>query len=46
MTFLNNAGHDALTIHDQGMVGEPDARVASVCQFEQRALMTLDLEQR
>jgi predicted nuclease of predicted toxin-antitoxin system len=41
---LCDAGHDALTIHDQRMVGEADARVASVCQSEQRALVTLDLD--
>lgn len=41
---LCDAGHDALTIHDQRMVGEPDAQVATVCQSEQRALVTLDLD--
>jgi len=42
--LLRDAGHDGLTIHDQGMVGNPDAQVASVCQSEQRALLTLDLD--
>lgn len=41
---LCDAGHDALTIHDQHMVGEPDAKIASVCQSKQRALVTLDLD--
>jgi predicted nuclease of predicted toxin-antitoxin system len=43
-TVLNEAGHDALTVHDQRMVGEADAQVASVCKLEQRALVTLDLD--
>jgi len=42
--LLRDAGHDALTIHDQQMVGEPDPQVASVCQVEQRAIVTLDLD--
>lgn len=41
---LSNAGHDALTIHDQQMVGHPDPQVAAVCQAERRALLTLDLD--
>jgi predicted nuclease of predicted toxin-antitoxin system len=41
---LAQAGHDALTIHDQQMVGQPDPQVASVCQSEQRVLLTLDLD--
>lgn len=43
-TILSESGHDALTIHDQRMVGEADAQVASVCKLEQRALVTLDLD--
>lgn len=43
-SILTDAGHDALTIHDQRMGGEADAQVASVCQSEQRALVTLDLD--
>ncbi len=38
------AGHDAMTIHDQRMVGNPDPIVATVCQTEGRALVTLDLD--
>lgn len=41
---LRNAGHDALTIHDQQMVGDPDPQVAVICQSEQRAIVTLDLD--
>jgi predicted nuclease of predicted toxin-antitoxin system len=43
-TLLGQAGHEALTIHDQQMVGQPDPQVASVCQSEQRGLLTLDLD--
>ena len=32
------AGHDAATIHDEGLVGYPDPDVAAVCQSERRAL--------
>jgi len=42
--ILRQAGHDALTIHDQQLAGEPDPRVAAVCLAEQRALLTLDLD--
>lgn len=42
--LLRQAGHDALTIGDQHMTGEADPRVAAVCQSEQRALVTLDLD--
>lgn len=41
---LRAAGHDALTLHDQQLVGETDPRVAAVCRSEQRALLTLDLD--
>ena len=41
---LRDAGFDALTIHDQKMVGDSDPQVASVCQNEKRALVTLDLD--
>ncbi|MEX1040685.1 MAG: DUF5615 family PIN-like protein [Pirellulaceae bacterium] len=41
---LRQVGHDALTIHDQQMVGQPDLQVAVVCHAEQRVLITLDLD--
>lgn len=43
-SILNDSGHDALTIHDQQMIGETDTQVASVCKLEHRALVTLDLD--
>ncbi len=42
--MLNEAGHDAMTINEQGMAGELDSTVASVCQSESRAIVTLDLD--
>ncbi|MFO0871100.1 MAG: DUF5615 family PIN-like protein [Pirellulales bacterium] len=44
VTLLRDAGHDALSIHDQRMVGQPDRQVATVCRSENRALVTLDLD--
>ena len=42
--LLRGNGHDAMTIFDQQMVGEPDPKVASICSAEERALVTLDLD--
>ena len=42
--LLTDAGHDAKTIHDQQMVGKADEFVATVCQSELRALITLALD--
>ena len=42
--ILNDAGHDAMTINDQGMSGTLDPNVAAVCQAENRAIITLDLD--
>jgi predicted nuclease of predicted toxin-antitoxin system len=41
--LLCGAGHDAVTIGDQRMTGQPDSHVAAVCQREARAIVTLDL---
>jgi predicted nuclease of predicted toxin-antitoxin system len=42
--ILRANNHDAMTIFDQEMVGQPDLKVASVCRAEERALVTLDLD--
>jgi len=42
--LLASAGHDAVTVGDQHMVGEADTNVAIVCQREARAVVTLDLD--
>lgn len=41
--LLRDARHEASTVLEQGMGGEPDPDVASVCQREQSTLVTLDL---
>jgi len=41
---LHEAGHDALTIVEQGMAGVDDDRLAEVVQGEERVLVTLDLD--
>ena len=41
---LIEAGHDAMTVQQQQMGGQPDPHIAQVCQAEKRALITLDLD--
>ena len=41
---LRSAGHDALTIFDQMLVGDDDSSILGICQKEERALITLDLD--
>ena len=40
---LRGAGHDAVTVYDQGLAGTPDPRLAEIIKAEGRALVTLDL---
>jgi len=42
--ILQAAGFDAMSVHDQGMVGSCDATIANVCQSEKRVIVTLDLD--
>ena len=42
--LLRAAGHDAATVGEQAMSGEPDPGVAAVCRREGRALVTLDTD--
>ena len=42
--LLRSVGHDALTVFDQKLVGENDKHILDVCQEEERALITLDLD--
>lgn len=42
--LLREAGHEATTVFDQHLGGSGDATIASVCQQEARALVTLDLD--
>lgn len=38
------AGHDAHSVTEQNLNGQPDDRVIDVCNCEQRVLVTLDLD--
>jgi predicted nuclease of predicted toxin-antitoxin system len=41
---LNQAGHDALTVFEQGLGGAMDTEIVSCCQQEERILITADLD--
>ena len=41
---LRQAGHDALTVHDQRLTGHADDEVAAICRAETRVLVTLDTD--
>jgi predicted nuclease of predicted toxin-antitoxin system len=42
VSLLRAAGHDAVSVFDQSLSGQPDNLIASVCRQEERALVTLD----
>ena len=42
--ILAGCGHDAISVHRQGMNGAPDEKVVKVCFTEDRALITADLD--
>lgn len=42
--MLLGAGHDAETVHDERLVGNPDETILQVCLNEDRVLITLDLD--
>ena len=39
---LAAAGHDVMTVADQGLAGSEDARLAEICRTEKRCLVTAD----
>jgi len=41
---LRDAGHDAVSVVDQQLGGQPDDSLAAVCQQEGRVVVTLDLD--
>ena len=41
---LTKSGHDARTVHDQGLQGTGDRVLLEKCQNEQRTLVTLDID--
>ena len=42
--FLNEEGHDAHTVNQEKLCGEPDSKISEVCRLEQRILITLDTD--
>lgn len=42
--LLRQAGYGATTVFEQNLGGKADAEIASVCQREERALVTLDTD--
>jgi predicted nuclease of predicted toxin-antitoxin system len=42
--LFKQAGHDAITVMEQGLGGEADDEIASICKDEQRILVTLDVD--
>ena len=44
--ILRNAGHDAITVKEQNLLGARDSLIASICQQEGRCLVTLDTDFR
>jgi predicted nuclease of predicted toxin-antitoxin system len=44
VAILRQAGHDAMSIREQGLGGKPDETIARVCRDESRAILTLDLD--
>lgn len=41
---LRTAGHEATTVTEQDMIGNPDLTLSEACRREQRALVALDLD--
>ena len=42
--MLRTAGHDTVSVLDQGLGGAGDSTVAEKCRTERRAIVTLDLD--
>jgi predicted nuclease of predicted toxin-antitoxin system len=42
LELVQSAGHDVMTVYEQGLSGASDERIFQVCADEQRALITLD----
>lgn len=42
--LLSGAGHDAISVGQQGLGGADDPRIYQLCQDERRALITLDVD--
>jgi len=44
VVFLRQAGHDAVHLHEAGLDTLPDSHILDKARFEQRALLTSDLD--
>jgi len=42
--LLRDGCHDAVSVLEQDLGGEPDDQIAAVCRAEHRALVTLDVD--
>jgi len=42
--ILRQNQHDAMSVQEQQLAGQPDVQVAQVCRAEDRAVVTLDLD--
>lgn len=42
--LLRSAGHEALTVFDQSLIGKDDSHILDICREEERALITMDLD--
>jgi len=42
--LLRQQGHNARSVHDQGLSGATDAKLIDTCQAESRILVTLDTD--
>ena len=42
--LFTQAGHDAVTVLDEGIGGATDSEVATVCRAEERVLVTQDVD--
>jgi len=42
--FLNSCGHDAHSVHSEGLTGSDDMGLIETCKKEDRLLITLDLD--
>jgi predicted nuclease of predicted toxin-antitoxin system len=42
--LLNRFGHDAMTVFQQNLSGEADPTIVRICDSENRALITADLD--
>ena len=43
-TLLRSAGHDAVTVFDERLSGQPDTTISTIILREERALITFDLD--